>query len=89
MNLTPKETEFLVYLAENGWKRSRANPPSERIQSLVDRGFLKLSPERIGPLATPTGELMVDITEAGKLCLALQRQVDTLTATRPLEGIAP
>lgn len=57
------------FAAGNGWAICKTNPPSERLQSLVERGYCRLSPGRSGPLGLFTGEMMIKLTEAGKLAL--------------------
>lgn len=57
------------FAAGNGWAICKTNPPSNRLQSLVERGYCRLSPGRSGPIGVFTGEMMIKLTEAGKLAL--------------------
>lgn len=42
---------------------------SAQMQTLIDRGYIQLFSERIGPLNTPTGEVVVATTELGDMLL--------------------
>jgi len=55
---------------QGGWALCQTNPPSQAIQRLVDRGYCRLSDARCGPLGTPTGEVMVRLSEAGLAALS-------------------
>jgi hypothetical protein len=44
-------------------------PVGDRLKSLVDRGYCKFSPARLGPLGIYNGETMISLTEAGKQLL--------------------
>ncbi|KAF1003941.1 MAG: hypothetical protein GAK28_04404 [Luteibacter sp.] len=72
--LSDSERAFLKRLRDefttnDGWAICSTNPPSAAIQGLVDRGYCKLAQALCGPLAVPTGEVMVSLTEAGRLAL--------------------
>jgi len=81
--LSPNEKAFLIKLrdgyCEPSWSKEHAwppgkaicktNPPSQNFQSLIDRGYCKLSRALCGPLHTPTGETFIVLTEAGETCL--------------------
>lgn len=43
---------------------------TERVQSLIDRGYVRVSKERLGPLGVYTGEYVITVTEAGKQVLS-------------------
>lgn len=72
--LTPNQIKFMSrlrdeYPSTNGWALCTSNPPSPAIQKLVDGGYCKLSKALSGPLALPTGEVMVGLTDAGRAAL--------------------
>lgn len=76
--LSDSERAFLKRLRDefttnDGWAICSTNPPSAAIQGLVDRGYCKLAQALCGPLAVPTGEVMVSLTEAGRQVLLGQR----------------
>lgn len=76
--LSDSERAFLKRLRDDfktndGWAICSTNPPSAAIQGLVDRGYCKLAQALCGPLAVPTGEVMVSLTEAGRQVLLQQR----------------
>lgn len=54
---------------QGGWATCRTNPPSEHLQSLVERGYCRLSSARTGPLGLYTGEVMASLTEAARMAL--------------------
>lgn len=72
MSLTPIERNLLKTL-QSGPRICRTNPPSERVQSLVARGYVRLSKALCGPLAAETGEVIASLTEAGRAVIAEQR----------------
>ncbi|MFC7462059.1 hypothetical protein [Hydrogenophaga defluvii] len=51
-------------------KALTAEPVRPRIQSLIDAGLLKSSRMLCGPLALPTGEVWLRVTEDGRKLLA-------------------
>ena len=63
-----KQLVFLRKLETGGWNLANAKA-STGIQSLIDRGYCRTSPERIGPLQIRTGEICIWLSEAGKLAL--------------------
>lgn len=66
MSLTDDERGTLRRLG-NGKLYVLANKtPSPKVQSLIDRGYIKLSKVRSGPLGIYTGELSPGLTEAGQ-----------------------
>lgn len=79
--LTEAEQNFLRslrddFIAQDGLARLIKNPPVPCMQSLVDRGYCRLSKARCGPLGLFTGEVMIGLTDAGKA---------TIDAVAPLE----
>jgi hypothetical protein len=68
--LGPTDIEFLAKVQKAHHCLRDPASVHPRIQSLVDRGYVKLEPERIGPLASPTGETAIRVTEAGAVVLA-------------------
>jgi hypothetical protein len=75
--LTIQERDFLTRLrdkfaASGSFALCKSNPPSPKLQGLVDRGYCKLSPVRSGPLGVLTGEVMIGLTEAGRGALDQQ-----------------
>ncbi len=75
--LSDKEIKLLDKLtdADPHFKvRPDAAPESlAGFEDLQRRGWLRMSPERIGPLAMPTGETCIFTTEAGILAMRLIR----------------
>jgi len=83
--LSEKEKAFLINLRDGyhelSWPKEHAHNPgqallkeeqhqlSAALQSLIDRGYCKLSRALCGPLQTPTGETFIVLTEAGEECL--------------------
>lgn len=75
MSLTEAEKAFLKDLerwqeAHNGEARLLKYPTHPAVQSLADRGYVQLHRALSGPLAIPTGEEMVSLTEAGFAALS-------------------
>ncbi|WP_415907111.1 hypothetical protein [Oleiharenicola sp. Vm1] len=68
--LTDNELAFLRKLTEGKNWRLRDGKPTPAIASLVTRGYCRTSPERLGPLGIYTGEVCIDITEAGRAAIA-------------------
>lgn len=54
-------------------------PVSARIESLVARGYCKLSPERLGPLLITTGDMVCLVTEAGQKALQHDEQATEIS----------
>lgn len=67
--LTPWELSLLSKLRE-GNKVLKCAPSDPRIASLVERGYCRTSRLLCGPLAVPTGDTAIALTEAGALALA-------------------
>ena len=57
--------------AEPGQLARIREPPSPRIEDLVQRGYLRIAKVRCGPLGIYTGDRCVTLTEAGKIALGL------------------
>ena len=62
------EMDFLRLLS-GGLFCLRGGRASAGIKSLIDRGYCRTFPERIGPLGIYTGEICIRLTEAGRRCL--------------------
>lgn len=56
-------------LNTNGSRALTADPPKTRIKALIESGLLKASRQLCGPLRIPTGELALEVTDAGRKLL--------------------
>ena len=70
MPLSTQEIAFLKDLARwqqehNGDARLLKYPTHSLVKRMVERGYVQLHRALSGPLAIPTGEEMVSLTEAG------------------------
>lgn len=77
--LTPNEEKFLLTLRDEYGPGNRAvcktNPPAAKLQSFVDRGYCTLSRARSGPLGVYTGEVIIDLSEAGRAAIVEKKTV--------------
>lgn len=85
--LTTDELAFLLKLANGGNWRLKDGQARPAIQSLIDRGYCRPFPERLGPLGVHTGEHCITITEAGRLALP-KPQAATAVSLRTENEIA-
>lgn len=72
--LSPKEREFLLLVRERQGgndpvRPKQPDPLLPQYQTLVDRGYLRVSRLMCGIFRTPTGEVCFRVTEAGSLVL--------------------
>jgi hypothetical protein len=67
--LADTELSFLQKISTGFWML-KDSTPSKGIASLIERGYAKLSPVRIGPLGIYTGETSISLTEAGAAAIA-------------------
>ena len=68
--LDEREIKFLKTLS-GGKFYVKDGVPCKEILSLIQRGYCRTSEERIFFSKTPTGNVCINITEAGKTCLEL------------------
>jgi hypothetical protein len=63
MPLTDQERKVLEIPYRQGWSLCK-EPVHKALKSLAERGYCRFSRALSGPLGLPTGEMMVDLTEA-------------------------
>lgn len=75
--LNKQEAAFLRKLASETLWCLRDGKASPRIQNLINRGYCRTSPVRIGPLGILTGDVCIRLTEAGRTFVANTSQSGT------------
>jgi hypothetical protein len=66
MPISENEISLLRALRDKGDHLVKGDTPSPGLQDLADRGYVRFPRALCGPLAIPTGETMVALTEAGR-----------------------
>lgn len=64
--LSPLQVQLLQRLLD-GPNVCGHNPPHAALQELADRGYITFRKALCGPLSIPTGEIMAEFTEAGRI----------------------